>query len=206
MSNGAGLDRPHSGMNRLLLLLLLILPSHGPWANEVRTDHLFGQWRAGRDAQVQAFEAFLRSEKLGDVIPLAQLLRSASDWQRCQAEPFDVPPPSHWPDVGSTLRLVAELQRRELLPPFEVHSAYRNPALNECAHGATQSAHKTHFALDIVTTGDQVAWMAELCRFWRTEGQAWNMGLGRYSSGRIHIDTKRYRTWGNIGKTPLCAQ
>ena len=193
-------------MNRLLLLLLLILPSDGAWANEARTDQLFHQWRAGHEAQVQAFEAFLRSEKLGDVIPLAQLLRTASDWQRCNAEPFEVPPPSNWPDVGSTLRLVAELMRRQLLLPFEVHSAYRNPALNECAQGAAQSAHTTHFALDIVTVGDQSVWMTELCRFWRTEGQRWNMGLSRYASGRIHIDTKRYRTWGNIGKKPLCAQ
>lgn len=193
-------------MNRLLLLLLLILPSDGAWANEARTDQLFHQWRAGHEAQVQAFEAFLRSEKLGDVIPLAQLLRTASDWQRCNAEPFEVPPPSNWPDVGSTLRLVAELMRRQLLLPFEVHSAYRNPALNECAQGAAQSAHTTHFALDIATVGDQSVWMTELCRFWRTEGQRWNMGLSRYASGRIHIDTKRYRTWGNIGKKPLCAQ
>lgn len=193
-------------MNRLFLFLLLKLPSHGAWANEARTDQLFHQWRSGREAQVQAFEAFLHSEKLGDVIPLAQLLRTASDWQRCNAEPFEVPPPSNWPDAGATLRLVAELKRRQLLPPFEVHSAYRNPALNECAQGAAHSAHKTHFALDIVTVGDQSAWMAELCRFWRTEGQPWNMGLSRYASGRIHIDTKRYRTWGNIGKTPLCVQ
>lgn len=196
-------------MNRhfffLMLPLMWVLLS--PWAsaNEARTDQMFGQWRAGHTAQVQAFEAFLNRERLADVIPLAQLLRTASDWQLCNAEPFEVPPPSNWPDVGSTLRLVAELKQRRLLPPFEVHSAYRNPALNECAQGAAQSAHKTHFALDIVTTGDQSAWIAELCRFWRTEGQLWNMGLSRYSSGRIHIDTKRYRSWGNVGKTPLCA-
>lgn len=191
-------------MNRLFLFLLLILPCQWACANEARTDQLFQQWRAAREAQVQAFETFLRGEKLSDVIPLAQLLRTASDWQLCHAEPFEVPPPSNWPDVSSTLRLVAELKQRRLLPAFEVHSAYRNPALNECAKGAAQSAHKTHFALDIVTTVDQSAWMAELCRFWRTEGQRWNMGLSRYSSGRLHIDTKRYRTWGNIGKTPIC--
>lgn len=193
-------------MNRLVLLLLLTLSSHGAWAHETRTDQLFQQWRAGREAQVQAFQTFLQGEKLGDVISLAQLLRTASDWQRCHAEPFEVPPPSNWPDVASTLRLVAELKQRQLLPPFEVHSAYRNPALNECAHGAAQSAHKTHFALDIVTVGDQSVLIDGLCRFWRTNGQHWNMGLSRYSSGRIHIDTKRYRTWGSIGKTPLCAQ
>jgi uncharacterized protein YcbK (DUF882 family) len=193
-------------MNRLFLFLLLILPCHWAWAHEARTDALFEQWHTGREAQVQAFDAFLRGEQLSDVIPLAHLLRTASDWQRCRADPFEVPPPSNWPGVASTLRLVAELKRRQLLPPFEVHSAYRNPALNECAHGAEQSAHRTHFALDIVTTGDQSGWLASLCQFWRNEGQRWHMGLSRYSSGRIHIDTKRYRTWGNIGKAPLCAQ
>lgn len=191
-------------MNRLALFLLLIVPCQGAWAHEARTEPLFQQWRTGREAQVLAFEAFLRGEKLADVIPLAHLLRTASDWQRCNAEPFEVPPPSNWPDVGTTLRLVAELQRRQLLPPFEVHSAYRNPALNDCAQGAAQSAHKTHFALDIVPAGDPSAWMAGLCRFWRDEGRPWNMGLSRYSSGRIHIDTKRYRTWGSHGTTRLC--
>jgi hypothetical protein len=35
-----------------------------------------------------------------------------------------------------------------------------------------------------------------LCRFWREQGRAWDMGLGRYPSGRVHIDRNGYRTWG----------
>ncbi|MFY9476525.1 MAG: D-Ala-D-Ala carboxypeptidase family metallohydrolase [Aquabacterium sp.] len=201
-------------MNRLsrfflfrLFLLLMALPGLAlAQAIDERSTVLFEQWRSGQPAQVQAFEAFLAQEQLAGIIPLRQLLRTASDWQRCGAVPFEVPPRSNWPDVRLTLKLVAELQRRQLLPAFEVHSAYRNPALNNCAHGAAQSAHKTHFALDITTAEDQSRWIAGLCRFWQDEGQAWNMGMSRYASGRIHIDTKRYRTWGNIGKTPLCAQ
>lgn len=194
----AGMKRPFT--------LLLMLPCLQAWAAEARDEPLFRQWRAQHEPKVQAFEAFLGREQLSNVVELQQLLRTASDWQRCQAEPFEVPPPSNWPDVRTTLRLVRELRQRQLLPSFDVHSAYRNPALNECAHGAAQSAHKTHFALDIATTGDPSVWLAGLCRFWRDEGRLWQMGLSRYASGRIHIDTKRYRTWGNTGRTPLCAE
>lgn len=201
-------------MNRLfrllllrLFLLLVALPDLAlAQAIDERSTVLFEQWRSGQPAQVQAFETYLAQEQLAGIIPLHQLLRGGTSKgaapQRCQSLAVR----SNWPDVRLTLKLVAELQRRQLLPAFEVHSAYRNPALNECAHGAAQSAHKTHFALDITTGADPSRWIAGLCRFWQDEGQAWNMGMSRYASGRIHIDTKRYRTWGNIGKTPLCAQ
>jgi len=48
--------------------------------------------------------------------------------------------------------------------------------------------------------------MQKLCGFWQEEGRAWNLGLMRYPSGRIHIDTVGYRTWGadHSGKSTAC--
>jgi hypothetical protein len=38
------------------------------------------------------------------------------------------------------------------------------------------------------------------------QGKDWNMGFSRYPSGRIHIDTAGYRTWGydHTGKSAVC--
>jgi len=46
-----------------------------------------------------------------------------------------------------------------------------------------------------------------LCGFWSEHGRSWNMGLGRYPSGRIHVDTSGYRTWGadDTGKYAYCS-
>ena len=94
----------------------------------------------------------------------------------------------------STLALLQRLGEQGVLRQFEVVSAYRDPQLNACAGGAVASAHTRAFAVDLLLP----AWADPnpLCRFWQQHGQAWKMGLGRYPSGRIHIDTAGYRTWG----------
>jgi hypothetical protein len=93
--------------------------------------------------------------------------------------------------------LIKTLDEQGILRQFEVVSAYRDPSLNACAGGAPSSAHMRAFAVDLLLP----AWADPnpLCRFWQQHGQAWNMGLGRYPSGRIHIDTAGYRTWGGDG-------
>jgi hypothetical protein len=62
------------------------------------------------------------------------------------------------------------------------------------------------FALDITAAPGTVD-MERLCRFWREEGKAWQMGLSRYPSGRIHLDVSGWRTWGqdHTRNTALCA-
>jgi hypothetical protein len=50
------------------------------------------------------------------------------------------------------------------------------------------------FAVDIAPVPLDAA--EDLCRFWREQGQAWDMGVSRYPSGRIHIDRNGWRTWG----------
>lgn len=156
---------------------------------------MFAQW-AG-DHENRRFREMLVDARLYGVVPIHQLLRSASDWRLCKASPFAVPPASHWPAVRSTLALIKTLDQQGILRQFEVVSAYRDPRLNACAGGAPSSAHMRAFAVDLLLP----PWADPnpLCRFWQQHGQAWNMGLGRYPSGRIHIDTAGYRTWGADG-------
>ncbi|CAI8840549.1 MULTISPECIES: D-Ala-D-Ala carboxypeptidase family metallohydrolase [Pseudomonas] len=156
---------------------------------------MFAQW-AG-DHENRRFREMLVDARLYGVVPIHQLLRSASDWRLCKASPFAVPPASHWPAVRSTLALIKTLDQQGILRQFEVVSAYRDPRLNACAGGAPSSAHMRAFAVDLLLP----PWADPnpLCRFWQQHGQAWNMGLGRYPSGRIHIDTAGYRTWGGDG-------
>lgn len=157
---------------------------------------MFAQW-AG-DHQTRPFREMLVEARLYGVVPIHQLLRSASDWRQCRASPFAVPPAVQWPAVRSTLALLKTLAEQDVLRQFEVVSAYRDPQLNACAGGAVASAHTRAFAVDLLLP----AWADPnpLCRFWLQHGQAWSMGLGRYPSGRIHIDTAGYRTWGGDGK------
>ena len=43
---------------------------------------------------------------VGGVVPTWQLLRTATDWQKCGAQPFEVPPTSAWPNIVAALRYV----------------------------------------------------------------------------------------------------
>ncbi|UXH39349.1 D-Ala-D-Ala carboxypeptidase family metallohydrolase [Pseudomonas promysalinigenes] len=177
-----------------LVMAASVLSSALALADE-RDVWMFAQW-AG-DHQTRPFREMLVNARLYGVVPIHQLLRSASDWKLCRASPFAVPPVSNWPAVRSTLSLLQALGDQKVLGPFEVVSAYRDPGLNRCAAGAVGSAHTRAFAVDVLLP----AWADPnpLCRFWQQHGQAWNMGLGRYPSGRIHIDTAGYRTWGGDG-------
>ncbi|MBC5784022.1 peptidase M15 [Ramlibacter sp. USB13] len=164
-----------------------------PSADRERDAVLFTHWRATHVAEVDAFEEFLVREHVAAVVPTYQLLRSASMWKECRAEPFQLPPAVEWPAVRDLLVLLRELRKRGVLLDFEVVSAYRDPRLNKCAGGAPGSSHQ-RFAVDIAPLPEPEG--ARLCRFWREEGKAWDMGVSRYPSGRIHIDRTGYRTWG----------
>ena len=166
----------------------------------------FAMWRAGQAQTVDALARHLGEQGVADVLPLHQLLRSASSWQACAAEPFALPPAEQWPAVVQVLRLLQALQAAGVVGrALEIHSGYRGPALNTCAQGAAGSAHLRSFALDF-TPADGVDPTERLCAFWRDQGQAWRMGLSRYPSGRIHIDTAGYRTWGadHTGRSAVC--
>ncbi|WDY57317.1 D-Ala-D-Ala carboxypeptidase family metallohydrolase [Pseudomonas sp. PSKL.D1] len=174
--------------------LLMAVMAGSAQADE-RDVWMFAQW-AG-DHQTRPFREMLVDARLYGVVPIHQLLRSASDWKQCHASPFVVPPSANWPAVRSTLALIKTLDSQGLIGQFEVVSAYRDPSLNRCAGGAVGSAHTRAFAVDILLP--RGADPKPLCQFWRQNGQAWNMGLGRYPTGRIHLDTAGYRTWGGDG-------
>ncbi len=167
----------------------------------------FTGWRLQHRGEVDALADYLDAQGLSGILPASQLLRSASSWEQCNAEPYAVPPPQQWEAVASVLRLLQFLETSGVLSNrIEVHSGYRNPSLNECAGGAAGSAHARSFALDFTVPGAADPTEA-LCHFWRTEGKAWNMGFSRYPSGRIHIDTAGYRTWGydHTSKSTVCS-
>ncbi|MEN9416761.1 MAG: hypothetical protein RI988_381 [Pseudomonadota bacterium] len=167
-------------------------------AQHPRGEAAFAAWRGHAPEHAEAagaLERHLVQQGVHGVLPLHALLRSASSWQDCAAEPFAVPPPAQWSSVVQVLALLRELRARGVVGEVETHSGYRGPALNTCAGGAAGSAHLRSFALDF-TTRDGTDPTERLCAFWRTHGPAWNMGLGRYASGRLHIDTAGFRTWG----------
>ncbi len=146
---------------------------------------------------VTNFNHYLVTYGVGGIVPTWQLLRTASSWQRCGAQPFEVPPTSEWPNVVQTLRYVRDF----VIPavgPVEPVSAYRNPMLNVCAGGAPESAHKHYSAIDLVplrpTTREEL--MRTLCAVHPRRGPDYGVGLGFYAFLRFHVDTTKYRRWG----------
>jgi hypothetical protein len=151
-----------------------------------------------RAAQVSAFHRYLSDAGVGFVVPTWQLLRTASQWQRCGAQPFEVPPLHEWPNVVQTLRYV----RDYVVPaigPVEPVSAYRNPALNHCAGGARESVHQHLSAIDMVPLypTSREAMMRRLCSVHYLAGPRYSVGLGFYTKMRFHVDSWKFRTWGS---------
>ena len=187
-----------------LLVVLLLTTSCG---TAKLAPYNFSLWQFWHQGEVETFTQYLESQDLSGVLPISQLLRSASSWERCNAEPFVVPPQQQWEAVASVLRLLQFLESSGVLSGrIVVYSGYRSPTLNACAGGAVESAHARSFALDIRVLGSFGSAEA-LCNFWRTKGKEWNMGFSIYPSGRIHIDTAGYRTWGydHTGKSAVCS-
>jgi hypothetical protein len=154
---------------------------------------------------VTSFNNYLVTYGVGGVVPTWQLLRTATSWQRCGAQPYEVPPVSEWPNVVQTLRYV----RDYVIPavgPVEPVSAYRNPVLNVCAGGAPESSHKHYSAIDLVplrpTTRE--ALMRTLCAVHARRGPDYGVGLGFYAFLRFHVDTTKYRRWGADTDATTC--
>ena len=154
----------------------------------------------GRVARVSALSAYLNTYQVGGIVPTWQLLRTASDWQKCGQEAFEVPPPEYWPNLVQALRFIHE-QVVPTVGPVEVVSGYRNPTLNQCAGGARESAHRFYQAVDMVplrpTTREVL--IRDLCSAHARRGAPYGVGLGFYVGVRFHVDTRKYRSWGAEG-------
>jgi hypothetical protein len=149
-----------------------------------------------RAAQVKAFNDYLATYRVAGIVPTWQLFRTATSWQKCGGQPFEIPPTSEWPNIVQTLRYVNDY----VVPTVgavEPVSGYRNPSLNACAGGAPGSAHKHYSAIDMVplrhTTREEL--MRALCRVHSRRGPDYAVGLGFYAFLRFHVDTTKFRRW-----------
>ena len=152
-----------------------------------------------RPMYVRAFHNYLTTYGVAGVAPTWQLLRTASEWRRCGADPFEVPPTSEWGNIVATLRFIGD----HIVPRIgavEPVSVYRNPRLNVCAGGAQTSTHREMGAVDVVPLRPitREALMVELCAIHATARNS-HTGLGFYKGLRFHIDARKYREWGTAG-------
>lgn len=183
--------------NILLAISCLTLPSCG---KSVEADAArFAQWtqQGSNQADTAVLQNFLAREGVGGVVPIRQLLRSDTEWRRCGAEPFDVPPQRYWPNMVPTLKLIRD-EVQPLTGPVEALSVFRGAQINTCIGGASGSQHLRFYVIDMRptngTTRDKL--IEKLCALYTRKGEALNMGLGIYKGTRFHIDTAGYRRWG----------
>jgi hypothetical protein len=154
----------------------------------------------GMRGAILSFESWQQAAGVSGVLPTYQILRTASMWRECGGQPFEVPPPPHWPGMAKTLRFIRD-HVRPALGPVEAVSGYRNPVLNACARGSQNSAHRDYFALDLVPVRpiERGELFRILCAVHARYGPAGEAGLGFYAFQRFHIDTRSFRRWGTAG-------
>jgi hypothetical protein len=182
---------------KILPLLTLIAACSAPDKTQ------FQKWQAKTENRTKsgALRSYLEQQGVSDVIPLYQLLRSDTQWRRCGAEPFTVPPRTMWPHIVPTLYLI----KKEIIPiigPVEALSVFRTSEINRCIKGAGRSYHLGFYAIDMkpVKKVKRAQLVQKLCDIHRAKGKQLNMGLGIYNGTRFHIDTAGYRGWGSDHK------
>lgn len=198
-----------------IFVLAITLASTSSLAGDKRDENAFRAWSERiKPERLSEYEKFLSKREVLRIAPLHELLRTSSDWEtsacaRNGAQPFEIPPSDLWDSQARTLNLIKLLSKRKILPPFEIASAYRNNLVESCSKGAGKR-HPTAGAFDLVprNPGDRAVAVEALCKFWREEGLKHDMGFSVYPSGRIHIDTVKFSTWGENGKsnTSRCLQ
>ena len=177
-------------------------PSLAP--GQARADYL--AWLA-RDpahrAEVRAFAGHLAAARVGDVVPVWQLIRTSSSWRACGAERFEVAPADKWANIVSTLAFVRD-EVRPAIGEVEALSVYRNEALNACSDGAPKSAHRLFFALDLTPVSADVSragLIRGVCGAHSRAGRDYEAGLGFYNGLRFHVDSHGFRRWGSDGRS-----
>ncbi|AOA58596.1 peptidase M15 [Acinetobacter larvae] len=176
-------------------------------ARQKITPASYQQWLGQADnlKKVREYERFLEQNNVGHIVPSFELFRTARDWQRCGRSEYMVPSRELWQNQVETLKVFKYMVATKTLTDYEVTSVYRDLPLNQCAGGASSSRHLFNSAIDFrigpqYPQPEDYAFIEntkyKLCQFWSQYGQRFNMGLGLYASGQIHIDTQGYRTWG----------
>jgi hypothetical protein len=170
---------------------------------QAKADYL--AWLArdpGARAEVLSFKSYLEAAGVDDVVPTWEMVGTASMWRACDGPRFEVAPMGEWTHIATTLKFIRN-HVEPVIGPVEVVSGFRDEALNRCAHGAPQSAHRHFFALDMVPLGDvsRPGLMRSLCKIHDLRGQQYDIGLGFYSGVRFHVDSQRFRAWGADGKS-----
>lgn len=169
---------------------------------QARADYL--AWLAREPAaraQVLSFKTFLEMKDVEDVVPVWQLVRTASMWRQCEGPRFEVAPVDEWQHIAGTLGYVKK-HVQPVVGKVEALSGYRNAELNQCSGGAKASAHRHFFALDLtpVKELERPAMIRSLCAIHDFRGNDYDIGLGFYSGMRFHVDSKGFRRWGSDGR------
>ncbi|MEA1013901.1 D-Ala-D-Ala carboxypeptidase family metallohydrolase [Sphingosinicella sp. LY1275] len=185
-------------------LTALAAPARAQEVAEGQAEADYHAWLAkspAARAQVIAFKQFLGMEKVEDVLPTWQLVRTASMWRECDGPRFEVAPFGEWQHVAKTLRFVKH-HVQPVLGEVEALSGYRNAELNRCARGAPESAHRHFYALDLapLRAVSRDGMIGSLCAIHGFRGAGYDIGLGFYGGRRFHVDSKGFRKWGPDGK------
>jgi hypothetical protein len=161
----------------------------------------FEQWLAADAARPEAFarfEALLQREGVAGVLEGRELWLTDRLAPKCVVEPFVMPPEVWWPRIVPALRYI-----RDYVEPavgdVTVASGYRDEAFNACVRGATRSAHREYYALDLAPRDTRITreeLIETLCPIHARDGARFDIGMGIYRARRFHIDAHGYRGWG----------
>ncbi len=189
----------------LTLLLPAIFLSSCVFFRTATDAERYANWSRNHGPEILAYQKFLDENSVGDIVPISQLLKSARDWKKCHAEPFTMPPRELWPNIVPTLQVIKQFKLEGVLVNPVAASVYRDPVLNLCAGGSPGSKHMQLSAIDFDIDATPES-LETLCNAWRTQGADLKLGLGFYTSTRIHLDTLGYRSWGSdyTHKTSPC--
>ena len=151
--------------------------------------------------KVRSFGSFLTERRVGDVLPVWQLVRTSSSWRECGSGRFEVAPSGDWANIVETLAFVKD-KVRPAIGAVEALSGFRDDALNSCSNGKPRSAHRMFFAMDLVPVADlpRAQMIGRLCTIHSRYGPGYRTGLGFYSGFRFHVDSNGFRKWGSDGR------
>lgn len=161
----------------------------------------FERWLAADASRAPAFERFealLAREGVDGVVETRELWLADRMRPECVVEPFVMPPEEMWPHIMPALRYIRD-HVTPAIGAVTVASGYRDPDFNACVNGASRSAHRSFYALDLFARDPLVTrerLIGALCPIHAAEGRRLNVGMGIYRARRFHIDAHGYRGWG----------